>query len=90
MSNIVERQIDLARKSKEDMVKELQAKFLEVSKLLDTKSRKLYPMADAKHNNFVENRLQNFVLEYNRKAEEDRLRKCESRRRSSSSRSTTT
>ena len=77
MSNIVERQIDLARKSKEDMVKELQAKFLEVSQLLDTQVKKLYPLADAKHNNFVENRLQNFVLEYNRKAEEDRLTKCE-------------
>jgi hypothetical protein len=77
ISNIVETQIDQARKSKEVMVNELQAKFLEVSKLLDNQVKKIYNNVDPKHINFVENRLQNFVLEYNRKAEEDRLTKCE-------------
>lgn len=77
MSNIVERQIDIARKAKEDMVTELKTKFLEVSKILDTQVKKLFPTAGSQHNNFVENRVKNFVFEYNRKAEEDRLRQCE-------------
>ena len=77
LSNMVETQIDAVRKAKLQLVQEMHAKFLDVSKQIDAQVMKLCKGTDDKHISFVENRLKNFVLEYNRKAEEDRLAKCE-------------
>ena len=81
VANIVEKQIDQARKAKRDMIGEIQAKFLEVSNKVDNQVKKLFKDAEPKHNNFVENRLKNYVFEYNRLAEEDRLGKCDIRKK---------
>ena len=81
VANIVEKQIDQARKAKKEMVGEIQAKFLEVSDKIDKQVKKMFKDADEKHNNFVENRAKNYVFEYNRLAEEDRLAKCDIRKK---------
>lgn len=74
--NIVERQIDYVRKGKEEMVKELQAKFLEVSKILDTQVMRLYPN-DPRNQDFVQKRATDTVFKYNTKAEELRNGECD-------------
>ena len=74
--NIVERQIDYVRKGKEEMVKELQAKFLEVSKILDTQVMRLYPN-DQRNQDFVQKRATDTVFKYNTKAEELRNGECD-------------
>jgi len=68
---IVERQIDYVRVGKIQMLKELQDKFTEVSKKLDSQVMKLYP--DPKNQDCVQKRVANTVFEYNRRAEAARM-----------------
>lgn len=77
VANIVERQVDIVKKAKEEMLAELQSKYREMAVLIDKQVKRVFPTADQRHDNFVQKRLEDSVIEYNRKAEEARLRQCE-------------
>lgn len=77
VANIVERQVDIVKKAKEEMLAELQSKYREMAVLIDKQVKRVFPTADQRHDNFVQRRLEDSVIEYNRKAEEARLRQCE-------------